>query len=93
MIIEEIISILRNDEELKRLLGGNHVYATPSTYLGNSVVYSWYTLSSDKVKTTDKLEIHIITDTLLEGAEIESRIKELLLTLGDEPLTANVREV
>ena len=93
MIIKEVISMLRHDTELSRLLGGNHIYTTPSTYLGNSIVYSWNAVNSDKIKTTDRLEIHIIADTLKLCAELESRIKQLLLSFGDEPLTANVLEV
>ena len=93
MMIEEIVSILRNDDGLTQLLNGNHVYASPCTFKGDCIVYNLVPVNADKIKATDKLEIQIITDTILKGAAIESRIKELLLTLGDEPLTANIREV
>ena len=93
MMIEEIVSILRNDEGLTQLLNCNHVYASPCTFKGDCIVYNLVPVNADKIKTTDKLEIQIITDTILKGAAIESRIKELLLTFGDEPLTANIREV
>lgn len=92
-MIKEIIGLLRNDEGLISLLGGQHVYATPCTYKGNCIVYDWVPVSSDKIKGTDKLEVNIVVDTVEQAAEIESRLKEILLTFGDEPLSQNIREV
>ena len=92
-MIKELISILKNDGQLTQLLGGSHVYATPCTYKGNCVVYNWMSVNSDKILTTDKIEIHIITDTMLQAADIETRIKQLILTFGDEQLTQTIRDV
>lgn len=93
MTITKLIQILKNDEQLAALLGGNHVYATPCTYRGNCITYNWLPVTSDKIKTTDKLEMHIITDTILDSVAVEERVKELLLTLGDEPLSGEIRDV
>lgn len=93
MTIVKLIQLLQDDEKLAALLGGKHIYATPCTYRGSCVVYNWLPVTSDKIKTTDKLEIHIITDTILESVPIEERIKELLLTFGDEPLSGDIRNV
>lgn len=93
MTITELIRILKDDKQLASLLGGVHVYATPCTYKGDCIVYNWVPVRSDKIKTTDKLELHIITSTILDSVAIEARVKELLLTIGDEPLTENIREV
>lgn len=67
------------------------MYATPCTYRGNCITYNWLPVTSDKIKTTDKLEMHIITDTMLDSVPVEARVKELLLTLGDEPLSGEIR--
>ena len=93
MVLEQVVSLMRNDAKLAEMLQGNHIYATPSIYLGNSIVYDWIPVSSDKIIGTYKLEVQIITDTMLQGAAIESRLKELLLTFGDEPLTNDILQV
>lgn len=93
MTLVKLIQLLKNDEQIVALLGGSHVYATPCTYRGNCIVYNWMPVTSDSVKTTDRLELNIITDTILDSIAIEDRVKELLLTLGDEPLDSEIRNV
>ena len=64
MTLVKLIQLLKNDEQIVALLGGSHIYATPCTYRGNCIVYNWMPVTSDTVKTTDRLELNIITDTI-----------------------------
>lgn len=96
-MITEILTTLRSNDNLKSLLGGtaadSRIYATHTNYLGNCIVYSEYTTSANKITDMTRLTINIITDTLARAHDIESEVKESLLTLADNPLTNNILQV
>lgn len=93
MVINEIITLLDTDKVLNNLLGDKHIFLAPTNYTGEAIIYSWLPVSSDKIKRLDKLEINVITDTQLKGIQIEQRLKEVLLTLGDTPLVPGIHDV
>lgn len=87
---ERIIELLSSDAELQSLIGDN-IYLAPTSYLGECIMYQWLPVSSDRIKRLDRFEINIITNTQTKGFQIEKRLKELLLTLGDTPLMEGVQ--
>lgn len=88
----ELIQVMLNDDDLKKLVGSN-IYPTQTDYLGNCILYSFHTTMSDKITETCRLQITIIAGTTAETVQIEERIKQLLLTLGDNQLTNDILQV
>lgn len=91
-MIKEILDILENDEILNQLID-NNIFSKPSSYTGECVLYSWIPVASNKIKRTDKLEINVVTETIEKGIQIEERLKQLLLTFADKPLSDSIKEV
>ena len=88
----ELIQVMLEDEELKKLVG-SHIYPTHTDYLGDCVLYSFHTTLSDKITEQCRLQITIIAGTISKTAQIEERIKYLILTFGDNPLTNDILQV
>lgn len=85
----ELIQVMLKDEELKKLIG-SHIYPAQTDYLGDCVLYSYHTTLSNKITQQTRLQITIIAGTTAKTAQIEERIKYLILTYGDDPLTDNI---
>ena len=94
MMLESIVAILNADEQLITLLNGKAaIYPLSTSDLGTCIVYDCHSLSDDKVKRTDRLQLTIIADTLAKSLAIESRVKTLLLTFADLPLNDQILQV
>lgn len=93
MVIEEIVSILNNSDVLISLLGGEHIYPYHTSYLGECVIFQVTPQLDNKAHQTLRVQLSIIAKTFAKALEIEKVIKQLLLTLGDEPLTTNILQV
>lgn len=93
MVLDEIISLLRNDSKLTNLFGSKKIYAKPCTDLGECIVYDFTSVSADKITATNRLEIHIVTNTIEKGLQAEQAVKDVLLTFGDEKLSQLIRDV
>lgn len=91
MVIKQILKILNEDAEIKQLIG-EHIFLSPTSYTGEAIVFSFVPVSSDKIKRLDRMEINIITETASKGFEIEERLKQLLLTFGDQPLLNGIQD-
>jgi len=96
-MIREAIDILRADGQLLSLIDGNpanyHIYPLNTSYTGDCILYDGMTIAEDKLTATIRLQLTIIADTTAKTLEIEQRVKHLLLTFGDEPLTSNILKV
>lgn len=91
-MIETILGILRNDESLMSLIDCIDPNGTENAD-GNSIVYSLTPLTDDRIKRTDRLEIRIIAKSVKRMFSIDTIVRKLLLTLGDEPLRTGIQKV
>lgn len=89
MIQEQIIQILRNNEQLAAI-----PIEPFSVEAGkNSIVYTFTPLTDNNLVRTDKLEIHIIANNLLDAFAIDMEVRKTLLTTGDTPLANGIQQV
>lgn len=89
MVEIEILALLTGCQELINLLGGPLIYPYGTEKIG-SIFYKVTPLSSDGVKETYRLEITSIMKDDYKALRIREILKELLLTVGDNPLTDNI---
>lgn len=64
--------------------------ANHTGYGGECVIYDVNTIAYDKAKRTARVKATIVTDTMERGLELEGKLDEALVTLGDEALTNTV---
>lgn len=64
--------------------------ANHTGYGGECVIYDVTTLSYDKLKRTVRVKATIVADTDKRALELEGKLDEALVTLGDNPLTDTV---
>lgn len=88
----EAIALMLNDDELKELIGSN-IFPNRTEYLGDCIVYNFHTITQDKKVQKCRLQITIIAATTALTVAIEERVKTILLTLGDNPLTNDILQV
>lgn len=69
------------------------LYAVSTRDLGDCVVYNAYTNYSDAISERARLEVAIITSDDATGRAVEKRIKDALLTFGDEPFCDGVLQI
>lgn len=91
MIADKLISLLKNDTELKTLIEGIEPYNIEGAK--EAIVYSLTPLTDDNIKRTDRLEIHIISKTVSGANAIDAVVRKLLLTAADAPLMDGVQKV
>lgn len=95
MSLSEIITILVSDTALSELLGvttdDKRIY--PLEIDGQGMSYKYTQLTNDGVKTQDRLEIRVAYTDLSKCYKIMQRVDELLITIGDDPLTSNILHV
>lgn len=96
-MVSEIIGKLSNDLILKALIGGteedSHIYPLNSFINDDCIVYKHIPVSDDGIKSIDRLEITINTTSYSNSLEIENRIKDLILTVGDKPFSNSILEI
>lgn len=57
------------------------------------IVYNFTPLTDNKIVRTERLEIHIIADTINEAWDIDEQVRHILLTIGDEALVEGIHKV
>lgn len=92
-MIEEIVYILNNSSSLISLLGGCHIYPYTTDYLGECVLYQVIPQSDNKCVNKERIQLSVIAETLEKALAVEKLLKQLLLTISDEPLTSKVLQV
>lgn len=96
-MVSEIISILSNDTTLRALIGSTvtdtRIYPLKTMNNYDCIVYKNFPVSDNGVKVQERMEINIIASTYKKALDIAERVNELLLTIGDTPLTSTVLEV
>ncbi|MHC1750733.1 MAG: hypothetical protein AB9856_20870 [Cellulosilyticaceae bacterium] len=94
MILDEILELLKNDIELKELLKPTmkdskiHMFSATQ-----GINYKWVQLTSDGIKTQSRLEITAIHADFETATKIVERVKKILLTIGDTPLSSRVLSI
>jgi len=98
LVLIDILNILESDTELQSLLSGTtedkKIYAFSTSKL-NSIVYDYVDLTSNKIVGQARLTL-TISNLKVDYAlnlQIVSKIKQLLLTLGDESFNNNITEI
>lgn len=97
MIINEILSILKNDEALNNILKPTD--KRPKIYYGGTdkvedcIVSELLPVSDDTIKEVNRLELTIITKQAVTGLSILDRVKELLLTTGDTAVSNTILNI
>ncbi len=90
----EVLNILKDDSQLISYIGtAANIYPMETSYTGECMIYEIVPLSDDKITQKNRIQIHVITNTMAKAIDIEKRVKQLILTLADTPLTTNVLKV
>ena len=87
--MEEIISILKNDDELSRY----PIKPFGQLQVGKGITYDFNTVSSNGIKSVDRLSVTSVAYSIGESLEMINRVKKLLLTIGDDKLTDKILKV
>lgn len=93
MVIDEIISILRADSVLTTFIGDRLTDGSIKYTGQNAIVYNFVPMTDDKVKRTDRLEIHIIATSYSNSLQIGELVRKDLLTIGDTKLTDTILNI
>jgi hypothetical protein len=89
-----VLNILKNDSVLVNYIGSAaNIYPVETDYTGECIIYEIVPLSDDKITQKNRLQIHIISKTMAKAIDIEKRVKQLILTLADTPLTTKILKV
>ena len=89
MIQEQMIQILRNNKNLAAI----PIEPFSAELCKNGIVYTFTPLTDNNLVRTDKLEIHIFSDSLSTAWTIDKEVRNTLLTTGDEPLAVGIHQV
>lgn len=92
MILAQVLTLLRGDEQLMALVAGIEPHHTGDP-AHNQIVYSFSPLTDGKAVRMDRLEIHIIAQSIAELEAIDQAVRHILLTFGDSPLAGDVLQV
>lgn len=94
MALENILDILKNDNLLNTLLSATEedtrIYPFASPKVCDCIVYNFTPLKSDGIKGIAQFKATIITQDMALNLAIQERLDELLLTLADNLLIANI---
>lgn len=92
-MIVDLLAVLRANSKLTTLLGGEHIYAKHTDYLGNCVIYDDYTTAANKITENTRLTITLVADHLSLIHSLAKEVKDSILTLADNQLTQNILQV
>lgn len=94
MILDEILSILKNDTELTFILKPTEtdkkIYMYETTRSNNCIVYNFIPVTDDGIKAQSRLDITCISKNYDTAYIMLERIKQLLITIADDHLTNNI---
>lgn len=94
-MITQIIGLLKANSDLASLLGATATNSkiSPNYAIKDGLKYEFSILTSDKIKVQANLNLTIVKNDLLLAYAIKDKLDEILLTLGDEPLTVDILQV
>lgn len=97
-MFQEIIIELKNNSELRELLSASldnpHIEMF-STSIDNlpAITYTFSDVSDNAIKKIEKLEVRAISTDIATTINIANKVKEIVLTVGDTPLSNNILSV
>ena len=90
-MMTEIRTILMADQELKSIV--NDVVPSPTKRLDNVIIYEASLISDDGIKQVSRLKLTTVCETEAQWSIASERIRELLITKDDRPLTPSILSV
>lgn len=90
-MMKEIRAILLADQPLMNIV--NEVVPSPTERLDNVIIYEVSPVSDDGIKLVSRVKLTTVCDTEAQWAEASERIRELLITKDDRPLTHTILSV
>ncbi|AMJ41692.1 hypothetical protein [Anaerotignum propionicum] len=95
-MLNEILTILKADSELYSLLGAT--VSDSKIYMNQGkaetcISYKYSIISSDGIKAQSKLEMNCISPDYGKAESILSRVKQLLITVGNKQLNNDILNV
>lgn len=92
MVLNKLIGRLKANEALTAFIGSR---IEPYYIEGfeDGIIYSLTPLSDNGIVRTDRLEIHIVAAQMATLHAIDNIVRNILLTIGDEPLEDDVLQV
>lgn len=97
MIEDTLIDIIKNDEVVKEILKSTISNPKIYPYYKNEhiqcILHKFVPLSSDGIKEQNRLELTFIHEDELIAKKLMNRVKELLITVGDNKLNNEILEI
>jgi len=90
-MITEIRTILLADHDLMSIV--NEVVPSPTERVDNVIIYEVSPISDDGIKQVSRVKLTTVCDTEAQWAVASERIRELLITKDDRPLTNSILSV
>lgn len=90
-MIPEIRAILLADQSIMSIV--NEVVPSPTKRLDNVIIYEVSPISDDGIKQVSRVKLTTVCDTEEQWAVASERIRELLITKDDRPLTQTILSV
>lgn len=95
-MLNNILSILKSDNELSSLLGAtvkdSHIYMNKGK-TDTCISYKYSLISSDGIKAQSKLEINCVSTDYGKAENMLNRVKQLFITVGDNQLNNDILDV
>lgn len=90
--MEEIVAILLQDEELLKLTKGQ-IKPFGQLSITGGLNYEFSLNNSNGIKAVDRLTVTSVGYSIDSSLAIVNRVKKLLLTIGDAPLSPTVKKI
>ena len=81
-----------NDTDLLALTNGQ-IRPFGTLPLGKGLTYEFSMNSSNGIKATDRLSVTSVAYSIDESLQILSRVKKLLITIGDTPFSQSIKKI
>lgn len=88
--MKELLNTIRDDTAIVALFGANKLYLNYTTDTENCLLAEYHTVGGDSCKEHVRLKITVIADSMETCEAAEKRIKELVLSFGDNPVNINI---
>jgi hypothetical protein len=90
MILENIIAALKADSTLHGLIADKIYPLAAEQNKTPCIVYTFSPISDNKIVRIDRLEIRVISKSLITLYETDARVRQILLTMGDTPSVTGI---
>ena len=88
--MKQLINTINEDPTIITLLGQDHVHLNNTTDTNNCLLIEYHTVGGDRLKKQVRLTCTAIADTMTLAEAIETRLNEIILSFGDNPVNDNI---